>query len=627
MAKINILDSSIYNLISAGEVVERPASVVKELVENAVDAGAKNIKIEITGGGKNKIKVTDDGSGIDAADLEIAFLPHSTSKISNKDDLFGIKTLGFRGEALASIAAVSMITLISKTENSDTAHGLELQGGKVTARYETAGITGTSISVENLFYATPARLKFLKRDKSEELEISGLIASLILANPDIAFTYTADGKTIYQTQGNGLNNAVLSIYNREITMNFIEIENTYNSFSLSGYISKPTYFKGSRTYQTVVLNGRVITNKTITAAVEKAYEPFLMRRSYPLYVLNIKMPYDEMDINVHPSKFDVRFWDNGAVFSFVYHAVQRVLMTFDAIKELPQLEYIGDEDSPVLESSTEASPTADEEKYKISSKNSGAYSGGFGSFFKGGSLKDDGGAFYRILKNRMAAENAKKDETPVETVKKDVFMQESIEFSVTSDNETPFDFTGNVIGQVFDTYILVEKDDNLFIIDQHAAHERIIYDNLMDNPSVYSQPLLIPYIYKANPAEYDFLLNCVGGLNEIGFDITETSDLGFKVSAVPDALTDINFDKFFAYISKDLLKIDIKANDVLKEKLMQTACKSAVKGGDVLNLRQIEYLIRAFSEADKKPLQCPHGRPTVIKLPKSDFEKWFKRVL
>ncbi len=623
MNKINVLDSCIYNLISAGEVIERPASVVKELVENAIDAGAKSIKIEITSGGKTRIRVTDDGAGMSADDLEKAFLPHATSKITNKDDLFSIKTLGFRGEALASIAAVGMVTAVSKTAEEQAATQIELQGGKIISKSETSGVTGTTITVENLFYATPARLKFLKRDKSEETEITGLVSNLILSNPSIAFTYFVDGKQIFKTQGDNLKNALFSVYNREITMNFIEIENTLNGFSISGYISQPTYFKGNRSYQTAILNGRIVENKTIATAVEKAYEPFMMKRSYPLYVLNISMPYDMLDVNVHPSKFDVRFVDNHAVFSFIYHSVQNLLMSYDSIKAVPQIEYVEDTVNFHEENLDRVDERRNGEKSSLA---------GLSDFFKSAnaatSARDDGGAFYRMLKNRAATEGAKKEEIfKGEQQKIDYFSEIAADNEENQRNIKPFDFEGKVIGQVFDTYILVQKGDNLYVIDQHAAHERMLYDKLCNNDDGYSQPLLIPYIYTANPAEFEFIGECVPQLNSIGFDICEFSSLTYKVSAVPDALTDISFDKFFAFLTHDLIRMNVKTSDVLKEKLMQTACKCAIKAGDALSNEQLDLLIKAFADAENKPLQCPHGRPTVIKIPKSDFEKWFKRIV
>lgn len=637
--KINVLDSSIYNLISAGEVVERPASVVKELVENSIDAGAKSVKIEVFSGGKSKIRVTDDGAGIAKDDLLTAFLPHATSKIHKKDDLFSIQTLGFRGEALASIAAVSMVNVISKTDADDAAYGAELRGGKVENTFECAGVTGTSISVENLFFLTPARLKFLKKDKSEESEITSLILKMILANPYIAFSYYADDKNIFKTDGTGLKNAINSVYNREITMNFIEIENTFGGFSIKGFISKPTYFKGNRSCQTTIINGRVIENKTISTAVEKAYEPFLMKRSYPLYVIEINMPFDKLDVNVHPSKADVRFQDNHQIFSFVYSSVQRTLMSYDDVKSVPQLEY-ADADGEIMSETAKKGDynnenaaffsdfTKNHDENKLISDDNISFSnenlsgflkkdGNFSGFNQTRAADGAGDAFYRIIKNKMATENAK-----TENVQQSF---DNIDFDVKSDNA--FDFDGKVIGQVFATYLLVEKDENLYIIDQHAAHERILYDKLTKNGSEYAQPLLIPYIYYASAQEFDFITEIIPTLSNIGFDIEEFSNDSFKVSAVPEALTDINFDEFFKDITRDFVRVNLSEKDLLKEKLMQRACKSAIKGGDVLNNAQIGALLKSFKDSENKPLQCPHGRPTVIKFSKTDFEKWFKRIV
>ncbi len=628
--KINVLDSSIYNLISAGEVVERPASVVKELVENSIDAGAKNVRIEITAGGKTRIKVTDDGAGIEKDDMSNAFLPHATSKIRDKNDLFSIKTLGFRGEALASIAAVSMVSAFSKTDEDDCAHGIELRGGKAEKSFECPGVTGTSITVENLFFATPARLKFLKKDKSEESEITSLVVKTALSNPFVAFTYIADGKTLLKTYGKGLKDAVSNVYNRELAMNFIEFENTYGDINIKGFISTPTYFKGNRSYQTTIINGRVIENKTVTAAVEKAYEPFLMKRSYPLFVLNITMPFDSLDVNVHPSKSDVRFADNNKIFSFVYNSVQRVLYSYDDIKSVPQIEYVPDEthfnsEKPINEGNVASNSEYNSSESRSKDNRSNIFDGIFSASSK---VSEGGDSFYRMIKNRISViDNVKSTH---EYEKRDEGIQQT--FLDTDDpsyerSGFSFDFHGKIIGQVFSTYILVEKDDNLYIIDQHAAHERILYDKLIGAEGEYSQPLLIPYIYYANAREKDFIEEIIPSLNGIGFDISEFSDDSFKVSAVPEALTDIDFNEFFACITKDFIRADIKDKDLLKEKLMQTACKSAIKGGDALNDMQIDALLKSFASSENKPLQCPHGRPTVIKFSKTDFEKWFKRIV
>ena len=626
--KINVLDSSIYNLISAGEVVERPASVVKELVENSIDAGAKNVRIEITAGGKTRIKVTDDGAGIEKDDMSNAFLPHATSKIRDKNDLFSIKTLGFRGEALASIAAVSMISAFSKTDEDDCAHGIELRGGKAEKTFECPGVTGTSVTVENLFFATPARLKFLKKDKSEESEITALVAKTALSNPFVAFTYVADGKTLLKTYGKGLKDAVSNVYNREIAMNFIEFENTYGDMNIKGFISAPTFFKGNRSYQTTIINGRIIENKTVTAAVEKAYEPFLMRRSYPLFVLDITMPFDSLDVNVHPSKSDVRFADNNKIFSFVYNSVQRVLSSYDDIKSAPQIDYFPDETDFPYETTDEKENSSFCENSSSESRPAGNRGNIFDGIFSANRASEGGDSFYRMIKNRISVTDNVKSMHEYE--KRDEGIQQT--FLDTNDpsyerSGFSFDFQGKIIGQVFSTYILVEKDDYLYVIDQHAAHERILYDKLLGAEGGYSQPLLIPYIYYANAREKDFIEEIIPSLNGIGFDISEFSDDSFKVSAVPEALTDIDFDEFFACITKDFIRTDIKDKDLLKEKLMQTACKSAIKGGDALNDKQIDALLKSFAASENKPLLCPHGRPTVIKFSKTDFEKWFKRIV
>ncbi|MDY4709647.1 MAG: DNA mismatch repair endonuclease MutL [Eubacteriales bacterium] len=626
--KINVLDSSIYNLISAGEVVERPASVVKELVENSIDAGAKNVRIEITAGGKTRIKVTDDGAGIEKDDMSNAFLPHATSKIRDKNDLFSIKTLGFRGEALASIAAVSMVSAFSKTDEDDCAHGIELRGGKAEKTFECPGVTGTSVTVENLFFATPARLKFLKKDKSEESEITALVAKTALSNPFVAFTYVADGKTLLKTYGKGLKDAVSNVYNREIAMNFIEFENTYGDMNIKGFISAPTFFKGNRSYQTTIINGRVIENKTVTAAVEKAFEPFLMKRSYPLFVLDITMPFDSLDVNVHPSKSDVRFADNNKIFSFVYNSVQRVLSSYDDIKSAPQIEYVPDATDFPSETTDEKENASFCENFSSESRPAGNRGNIFDGIFSANRASEGGDSFYRMIKNRISVTDNVKSTHEYE--KRDEGIQQT--FLDTNDpsyerSGFSFNFQGKIIGQVFSTYILVEKDDYLYVIDQHAAHERILYDNLLGAEGGYSQPLLIPYIYYANAREKDFIEEIIPSLNGIGFDISEFSDDSFKVSAVPEALTDIDFDEFFACITKDFIRTDIKDKDLLKEKLMQTACKSAIKGGDALNDMQIDALLKSFAASENKPLQCPHGRPTVIKFSKTDFEKWFKRIV
>ncbi|MDE5616728.1 MAG: DNA mismatch repair endonuclease MutL, partial [Clostridia bacterium] len=328
MAKINVLDSSVFNLISAGEVVERPSSVVKELVENSIDAGANAISVEIKEGGISSIVITDNGSGIDKENMRLAFLPHATSKLAKAEDLDNIATLGFRGEALASIAAVSQITMVSKTNSDSVGNYITLSAGKIVEEGQKAIAQSTSISVENLFFNTPVRKKFLKKPKMEESGVTAIMNQLALANPDIKFKYSVDGKIVFQTNG-GLEEVVYSIYSNEIANGLLPFDYTYDKYRLYGYTGNASVAKHNRNYQTIIINGRVISNSTISTAVSQAYGNRLMTRTFPVFVLNIVMPFDEVDVNVHPTKTDVRFSDSHKVFACVYKAITTALAEQD----------------------------------------------------------------------------------------------------------------------------------------------------------------------------------------------------------------------------------------------------------------------------------------------------------
>lgn len=644
MNKIKVLDSSIFNLISAGEVIERPASVVKELVENAIDAKATLIKVEISDGGKVKIRVSDDGLGIPRDSIETAFLPHATSKLSVASDLNCINTLGFRGEALASISAVSKIEIQTCTAEDDgCASYLEIEASRVENKSEVGGKRGTSICVNNIFFNTPARYKFLKSTKGEENEITSLMQRFILANPQIAFTYIVDKKTIYQTKGGKLYDAISAIYNREIISNFNLIENTLGGFSLKGFVSSTSFFKGNRSYQTIIINGRIVENKTIQTSVEKAYEGFLMKRCFPLYVLELTVPTEFLDVNVHPCKTEVRFQDNNRIFSFVYHSIRKFLDKYTSIKEIGdsfetttkneldlQYDEIACDNSEIVEkTSSKFSPS----EAILSEKPLSTFCDSFKATTKSNSLRSDSGIAYRALK---AADNLKNycNLNPNIPNNEDNSYNEIGQTPTEHENNAnPLviseGFVGKIIGQLFSTYILIENEDCLYFIDQHAAHERLIYDSLVNNiNNDMTQSLLIPYVFETNLSEYDFMTRCVSQLQALGFDIVPFGNLSFKVSAVPYALIDINLDKFFMEILNDLSHIpNLKTSDILKDKLAQNACKNAVKAGDSLNDMQIEALISSFKSAEKTPLQCPHGRPCVIKISKLELEKWFKRIV
>lgn len=627
MKVINLLTPNVFNLISAGEVVERPASVVKELVENSIDAGATRIKIEIFGGGIEKIKVTDNGEGISPEFVKTAFMQHATSKIKNADDLEAITTLGFRGEALPSIASVSMVELRTKTAENDFGSLLCLKGGVVTEEGVCGLNVGTEITVSNLFFNTPARVKFLKKPKTEETAVTKMVVDHVFSNPYVAFEYFAEGKLIFKTKGEGLLEAINSVYPRDIAVNFARIENTNSTgiFGISGYMSLPTYQRPNRSYQIVMINGRPVENKTVVTAIEKAYEGKLMTRSYPMFVVNLTLPYDFVDVNVHPAKTEVRFADAGHVYGFVYKsAVEFVNEASLRISE----KVSDDEENPFFTESAISEKAEKEETTVYSSKASEDRQAsrplsefnlsailGRNSYPK--KVADGGISYNDRLSNR--AENIDSD------------AQTDSESFFAANHSQPELFGADVVvlGQLFATYVLVEKDDSVYVIDQHAVHERMIYDRLMKNVGEnYVQSLLIPYVFSVNFEEKAALDELLPELTEIGFEIEDFGGQSFKVSAVPVTLAGMDLDAFFRSVCEDLSGFKkVSAKDAIRKKLVQHACKTAIKGGDSLNDAQIRDLLSQINLAEKVPLQCPHGRPAIVKISHKEVDKMFKRIV
>lgn len=627
MKVINLLTPNVFNLISAGEVVERPASVVKELVENSIDAGATRIKIEIFGGGIEKIKVTDNGEGISPEFVKTAFMQHATSKIKNADDLEAITTLGFRGEALPSIASVSMVELRTKTAENDFGSLLCLKGGVVTEEGVCGLNVGTEITVSNLFFNTPARVKFLKKPKTEETAVTKMVVDHVFSNPYVAFEYFAEGKLIFKTKGEGLLEAINSVYPRDIAVNFARIENTNSTgiFGISGYMSLPTYQRPNRSYQIVMINGRPVENKTVVTAIEKAYEGKLMTRSYPMFVVNLTLPYDFVDVNVHPAKTEVRFADAGHVYGFVYKsAVEFVNEASLRISE----KVSDDEENPFFTESAISEKAEKEETTVYSSKASEDRQAsrplsefnlsailGRNSYPK--KVADGGISYNDRLSNR--AENIDSD------------AQTDSESFFAANHSQPELFGADVVvlGQLFATYVLVEKDDSVYVIDQHAVHERMIYDRLMKNVGEnYVQSLLIPFVFSVNFEEKASLDELLPELTEIGFEIEDFGGQSFKVSAVPVTLAGMDLDAFFRSVCEDLSGFKkVSAKDAIRKKLVQHACKTAIKGGDSLNDAQIRDLLSQINLAEKVPLQCPHGRPAIVKISHKEVDKMFKRIV
>lgn len=613
MSKINLLSSKIFNRIAAGEVVERPFSVVKELVENSLDAGATDIRIDIVDGGITSIKITDNGCGIEKSELKKALLPHATSKISKLEDLDAITSLGFRGEALASIASVSKITIASKPKDQDFGASIYCEGGNMHEVVDCAASDGTEILVNNLFYNTPVREKFLKTERSEENEISSMVAKFILGNPNISFKYTANGKTLYQSFGDGFESAMVCVYGASIINDCFYIDTQRNGVTLVGYLGKHHFTKGNRSGQTIFINGRYVVNQTISSAISNAYSSYLMKRQYPFYVLSVNVPSEIVDVNVHPNKLDVRFANNQIIYGSIYSVISKVL---DGSSEA--LEIVSKTENSLKNTDIINKDYASH--YTPNTPYSPAKPVKFESIIFNDKIldieKNKNPEIDIFAENKAFLEKLEKEKT---VAKETEINQETIKI------ERDLKF----VGQVLNTFLVFDDGQNLYLADQHAAHERILFDrlnkSLLDN-DVVTQPLLIPYVLTVNAFEFDFLYNKLPALQDLGIDIVEFGRNAFRICAIPTFLANINLQKFFNELLEcvDEFK-NITANDVLMEKLAQKACKSAIKSGDILSELEIKTLAEALKQ--NLGLKCPHGRPVVVKITRTEIDKWFKRIV
>lgn len=644
MAKINILDKKIYNRIAAGEVVERPYSVIKELIENAIDAGATDIDVTIEDGGKRLMRVSDNGCGISREDLPKAFLPHATSKISAVEDLDKILTLGFRGEALASIGSVSKATILSKTKDDEMGNIIVCEGGVIGDADVYPSDTGTTVSVENLFFNTPARAKFLKASKSEETDITNIITRLILSHPDIAFKYTSDGKVMLQSFGGGLDEAIIEIYGYNTITDCIPIETEKNGIKISGFIGKSYFTKPNRTYQTVILNGRYVVNNTIQSSMHNAYAAYLMKRQYPFYVLKIDMSPETVDVNVHPNKTDVRFIDNQVIYSTLYSVVTKVLDGSAAALEIvkpnnyvpidegsrpiiPQKPITPDEigeahcDRPFVSGFNEElldqtiwgrynkSKSAEKEE-EFEKTFDVADSHDDEPRELGGNKIDD---IFAENKKYIAEMEAKKAAEEAEKARQEELKVEP-EFKV--------------IGQILATYLILEKENDIYFIDQHAAHERLLYDKFIEeykSGNVAEQTMLVPYIFRVNESESEFIIGKFPELRKAGFDISEYDVNEFAVYSVPVLLFDMDLKSFFDDLLSDISFKKETMPELIHNKIAMKACKAAIKSGKILSEDEIDALLKAMKY--NTALRCPHGRPVTVKISRTEIDKWFKRIV
>ncbi len=602
MMKIIKLDSSVYNKISAGEVVERPASVIKELVENAIDAGATKIDVSIVNAGLDEIKVIDNGCGIEKDDLKTAFLPHATSKIRLAEDLTDIKTLGFRGEALPSIASVSMVEIKSKTTDAEIGNYLKLRGGEVEEEGIAPINNGTEITVSNLFFNTPARLKFLKTPSGELSDVKNTVIKLIFANPTIAISLSDQNQKIYSSDGKGLGNAIKSIFSEDMWQNLLPLNYEKNGIVVTGYASRSTYFKMNRTYQIAIVNGRVCDNQNITSAISTVYQQYLMKRNYPVTVLSIELSPAKIDVNVHPTKAEVRFSDGNQVFSAVYHAIKNAVEA-DIEERRVQFETLTDEaEQPIAQQMPFFDSAPEEPAESVAPTQTFAFSP-FGQ--KQEQLREETeierGVIENFIKNREKAKETQQELTETKQMYR-------------------------VVGQVFGTYLLLEKGDNFIIVDQHAAVERLRYDKLLseyENGDIVIQPLLYPLTIEVNPAEYQIVESKLSALRELGIELVPFGTDAFKLTSIPSILSSIDVNLLIKHVLSDRPE---KEDGIIRERLAYAACRSSIKGNTYLTDDQIDELMKVYFK-EGLPLQCPHGRPVYYVYTKRDLETLFKRIV
>ena len=638
MADIQLLDKTVWGKIAAGEVVEKPASIIKELVENSIDAQASSITIEIKEGGTKLIAITDDGCGIKKDQIELAFLPHATSKLRSINDLYSLNTMGFRGEALASISAVSYVELITKTADEDIGHKITLEGGEKTSFTEIASTTGTQIKVSNLFYNTPARAKFLRKTKTEENDITNYVEKLMLANPNIKFKYIVDDKLIYNTTNCTLIDIIYTIYGKDVSSNMIEVNYKKGDYLIYGYISKPTFCKSNRTYQTLFVNKRYCINQMVSTSIANAYDTFLMKGKFPVYVLFLQMPQNSLDVNVHPNKLEVKFENSQLIYGLFNNAVYDALSRQTHIKEAINDEVDESENVSAETQFNKILPNEGvsfldkiiEEKYnkelgvecseihvldkvytddkKIKFEQSTTY---------------DNPVTINIFENQKEKEEKQSDNNPLKNLISENEKNEQVVY------ESLFKATRKIIGVAFNTYIIVEEQDTLYLIDQHAAHERQLFDKFMaqiNSQDVQVQDLLIPFMLNVNEYESEFIEKNLDIFNSYGFCIENFGKNCYRVTSIPMLLNEINLKDYFDDILSNLSGFVKKPQEIIRNNFATMACKAAIKAGKVLSEKEINILLDKLKE-NKNVLLCPHGRPIVITFDKKQLEKMFKRIV
>ena len=639
MKKIAVLDQNTIDKIAAGEVVERPASVVKELVENAVDAGSTAITVEIKDGGISFIRVTDNGGGIPKEQVPLAFLRHATSKIQRVEDLLWISSLGFRGEALSSISAVSQMEVITKTPEALTGVRYIIEGGQEKALEEIGAPNGTTMLVRNLFYNTPARGKFLKTAMTEAGYVSSYIEQLALSHQNISFKYMVNGQTRLHTSGNAnLKDVIYGIYGRDITRELLPVSIERPGIFISGFIGKPVVARGNRNFENYYINGRYVKSKLLMKAIEEAYKPFMMQHKYPFVCLHYTIEGEAIDVNVHPTKMEVRFQNQGAVYNATYDMIQEALSGRELI---PQVELEKKQAKPVQQKLSAPEPFETGFKQQTVRQQPAAPS----------YLKEEPAAYVpevakapemsqisRQVGIRPAVhvevkeiQQEKPKEEPKNTVEHTV-VQQPKQMELFDDKLLSKEARSRhrIIGQLFDTYWLVEYENTFYIIDQHAAHEKVLYEKFMkefSNRDIVSQMVSPPQVISLNLQEDMLLKAHMEVFQELGFEISEFGGREYSIHGVPADLYGCSVQDFFVEVLDGLENENTKqVSELLAGKIATAACKAAVKGNNRLSFEEADQLIGQLLGLDN-PYHCPHGRPTIVSMSKYELEKKFKRIV
>lgn len=662
MPEIKLLSQETIDKIAAGEVVERPSSVVKELVENAIDAKATAITVEIKEGGISFIRITDNGCGIEREQVPMAFLRHSTSKIKAVEDLLSITSLGFRGEALSSIAAVSQVELITKTYGELTGTRYVIEGSKETANEEIGAPEGTTFLVRNLFYNVPARRKFLKTAQTEGNYINDLMERLALSHPDVSFKFISNGQTKMHTAGNSKEkDLIYHIYGRDITASLLPIEKETPLFKVKGFIGKPLISRGNRNYENYFINGRYVKSALLSKAIEEAYKGFVMQHQYPFCVLYFTIDTNLLDVNVHPTKMELRFSNNEEIYKTLFEIIRGSLTHKDFIPEVPVDEAKAEKKKLILPKTPEpferkrldairksvAKDSPYERKYP---KQASVHPVSDSAVNKETNIPENQAVFDRLLSMSIplatapAEDETKKKQTEknglVETVQETVSYKE-LQSDITYEQQQLENLSDSfltkdarkkhqMIGQLFDTYWLIQYEDKLFIVDQHAAHEKVLYEKTMKKvqaKTFTSQTLSPPVILTLNLEEVEMLEKYQKEISAFGYGVEPFGGKEYAITAIPADFTGIDMKNMFIEMLDDFANINGKdAPNLVMEKVASMSCKAAIKGNQHISREEAEELIDELLQLEN-PYNCPHGRPTIISMSKYEIEKKFKRIV